>query len=164
MNKPDIKRIYVDLDGVLADFRKRYIELFGTDPLDSHKHKKMRDNWEKFVEDGEFANLDLMPDCKPGLEFLKKLKDIEVFILSSTANEEQFKTISKDKREWLEKMGIDFPAIFVPGKKHKKEYAEKNALLIDDTHSTIEKWNEEGGVGIYHTDWQTTLTILKMYI
>ena len=38
MSKPKVKCIYVDMDGVLADFRKRYIELFDADPMLSLIH------------------------------------------------------------------------------------------------------------------------------
>lgn len=164
MHKQDIKKIYVDMDGVIADFRKAYLEMFGVDPLDSHKHKAMRKNWNKFVEDGGFKELDLMPDAAIGLNFLKTVKDIPIEILSSTANEEQYDMISSHKKEWLKKHNITYPANFVPGKRHKKEYAEKGAILIDDTLVSIEEWNDKGGIGIYHTDWITTTTILRMYI
>ena len=96
MIKPKVKCIYVDMDGVLADFRKRYIELFDADPMDSHKHKKMRDNWNKFVDDDGFQTLDMMPDAKIGIKFLNGL-DIPIKILGSTANEKQYPPIVKQK-------------------------------------------------------------------
>ena len=164
MKKPDISIIYVDMDGVIADFRKAYLEMFGIDPMDSHLHKSMRKNWDKFVDEGGFAELDRMPDAMIGLNFLKTIKDIPIEILSSTANEKQYDMISSQKKKWLENHKITYPANFVPGKKHKREYAEKGAILIDDTLVTIEQWNEAGGVGIYHTDWITTTTILNLYV
>lgn len=164
MNKPKIECIYVDMDGVIADFRKAYLEMFKVDPMDSHLHKSMRKNWDKFVDEGGFVELDLMPDAMIGLNYLKTIKNIPIKILSSTANEKQYKTISEQKTKWLKAHNITYPAHFVPGKKHKQEYAEKGYILIDDTLETIEQWNKAGGVGIYHTDWITTTTILNMYI
>ena len=165
MHKPKIECIYVDMDGVIADFRKAYLEMFHVDPMDSHKHKAMRKNWDKFVDEGGFIELDLMPDAMIGLNYLKTVrKSIPVKILSSTANEKQYEMISSQKKKWLKTHDIDYPAYFVPGKRHKKEYAEKGYILIDDTLETIEQWNEAGGIGIYHTDWITTTTILNMYI
>lgn len=163
MSKEHIKCIYVDMDGVIADFRKRYIELYHADPMDSHKHKKMRANWNKFVESGEFANLDLMPDAKIGINYLNGL-DIPIKILSSTANQKQYDNISKDKLSWLKQHKIKWEPHFVPGKKFKKDYAKKGYVLIDDTKITIEEWDDEGGIGIYHTDWITTISILKTHL
>ena len=34
MNKPDIQIIYVDMDGVLANFRAKYIEVFNEDEFE----------------------------------------------------------------------------------------------------------------------------------
>lgn len=163
MSKDKIQCIYVDMDGVIADFRKKYIEIFHTDPFDSHKHKKMRDNWNKFVDDGEFANLDLMPDAKIGINFLNGL-DIPIKILSSTANKKQYAHIVEQKVSWLKDHKIKWEQHFVPGKKFKKDYAKEGYVLIDDTKSTIEEWDDEGGIGIYHTDWLTTIDILKTYL
>ena len=163
MSKPKVKCIYVDMDGVLADFRKRYIELFDADPMDSHKHKKMKDNWNKFVDDDGFETLDMMPDAKIGIKFLNSL-DIPIKILGSTANEKQYPPIVKQKLIWLKDHKIDWEPHFVPGKRFKKDYAEEGYVLIDDTESTIEKWTDKGGIGIYHTDWITTIGILKTYL
>lgn len=156
----NIHCVYVDLDGVLADFRRQYLDMFGIDP-ETDRHKKLN-HWDAFIEAKGFEKLPLMPDALEGIAYLNTL-DIPVKILSSTGNEEKYDELSKQKTIWLKEHGIDWPAVFVPGKRHKQEYASKHEILIDDTLKTIEQWNERGGVGIYHTDWATTLTILMIY-
>ena len=161
MNKPDIQIIYVDMDGVLANFRAKYIEEFNEDP-DMVKNVR---HWKEFVKRHCFVKLDMMKGAKGGVKFLKK-SNVHVKILSSSGGRDKplDEEVQKQKAEWLELHGIEWPAIFVPGKKHKIEYAEKGAILIDDDEETIDRWNEAGGIGLYHTDWFTTETILRLFI
>lgn len=151
----DIECIYVDLDGVLANFEKRWEELFDVKP----KKDQNRSHWNEFVEGGNFEKLEPMPDFKTGIKYLMSL-DKPISILSSTGNERQYDVISGHKEAWLDKHNVDFPAIFVPGKKLKKNFAEKGALLIDDDKKTIEEWEKEGGIGIHHKNWKDTLTYM----
>lgn len=161
MHKPDIKIVYVDMDQTIANFRSKYIEEFGEDP-DAVKNVR---HWVKFVERKCFEKLDLMPGAKGGIKFLKK-SNIHVKILSSTGgkNKPRDEETSRQKQQWLDEHDIEWPAIFVPGKHNKVKYAEKGAILIDDNQETIDEWNEAGGIGILHSDWNTTETILRLYI
>lgn len=163
MNNVQITKIYLDLDGVVADFNRRYIELFHTDPKLAEKNHNFDHYFEEFIEGQNFATLPMMPHAMELINFLKRLP-IPTVILSSTANEEKWEVISKQKREWLDKHGIHFPAIFVPGKKHKKEYATETALIIDDTESIIDDWRAEGGPAIWYKDHHTTMLLLSWYL
>ena len=152
--------IYLDLDGVIADFRKRYLELFQTSPENDDNRKRFGDRFAKFIHSKEFATLDLMPDA---LELLSHLTTtgVPVEILSSTARPVSNVTISHQKQTWLDNHGITYPAVFVPGKQFKAKYANPNSILIDDTYSNIEEWNKAGGVGILHKDAIDTISILN---
>lgn len=161
MNKPNIEIIYIDLDGVLANFRTKYIEEFHEDPdaVGNVRH------WNEFIKRKCFEKLDMMPGAKGSIKYLKK-SNVHIKILSSTGGKHKPNDdeAGKQKQTWLNKHGIEWPAIFVPGKHNKVKYAEKGAILIDDDEGTIKDWIEAGGIGIYHTDWETTETILRMYI
>jgi hypothetical protein len=87
--------------------------------------------------------------------------DIPTEILSSTSSEKRDVPIREQKIEWLETHKINFPVNLVPGKRHKKNYANPNSLLIDDTEQNISQWREAGGVAIHHEDVISTLNILK---
>ena len=158
-----IKKIYLDMDGVIADFDRRYKSRYKMLPREAEQHKEFDKFFTQFINDGEFATLDLMPDAMDLINFLKSLK-VPTEILSSSASEKRDPDIRPQKLEWLKKNNIEFPAIIVPGKRHKKEYSNKNTLLIDDTSVNIDQWRREGGIGILHTDAFTTINILKMYV
>jgi hypothetical protein len=163
MQKPKIECIYLDMDGVIADFAKRYKELYHMEPREAEKHNKFNHFFDEFIAGNNFATLDLMPGAMDGINFLRKCS-APTQILSSTANENLYDAISKQKMIWLQTHGITFNPIFVPGKKHKQEYATKNSIIIDDTKSIIDDWVKAGGIAIWHKDWITTLAILKMYV
>ena len=163
MQKPKIECIYLDMDGVIADFEKRYKELYHMEPREAEKKQQFNDLFGEFIATKQFATLDEMPDASIGLEFLRKCS-VPTQILSSTAREETYDEISKQKMVWLQAHGITFNPIFVPGKKHKYKYATPNSIIIDDTKSVIDDWNAAGGIAIWHKDWLTTISILKMYV
>jgi hypothetical protein len=155
--------IYVDMDGVIANFEKRYQEKFGEHPDTTRNRKNFGSNFVKFIEDGEFSSLDPMPDMNLLLQYLNSLS-IPKEILSSTARPENHGLIAPQKQMWLNKHGITYLANFVPGKQHKAKYATPNSVLIDDTPSVIEAWNKAGGIGILHTDAVSTIAMLTMYV
>jgi hypothetical protein len=163
MPETKITKIYLDMDGVIADFDKRYKARYKMEPREAEQHKEFDKFFTQFINDGEFATLDLMPDAMELINYLRSLK-VPTEILSSSASEKKDPQIRPQKMEWLEKNNIEFPAIIVPGKRHKKDYSNKNTLLIDDTGVNIDQWRREGGIGILHTDAQTTINILKMYV
>jgi hypothetical protein len=63
--------------------------------------------------------------------------------------------------KWLRDHGIEYKANIVPGRKHKKEYATSETILIDDTPDVIEGFTEAGGHGILHKDVEETKVKLK---
>ena len=147
------------MDGVIADFNKRYRELFNTEPAHDDSRKRFGQRFAMFIQNNEFATLDMMPDA---LELLAHLKTtgVPVEILSSTARPENNAYISLQKKSWLDKHNIDYPANFVPGKSLKYKYADPESIIIDDTQSVIDEWILAGGVAIHHKDALTTIAML----
>ena len=158
-----INCIYLDMDGVIADFETRYKELFNILPSQARNNKEFDTYFDKFIADGNFATLDMMPDA---MELITVLRNAAppTQILSSTASQKRYDAISKQKKEWLAKHDIDFQANFVPGKQHKKKYARKDTLIIDDTESIITDWRSAGGVAIFHKNIPDTLAQLKFLL
>ena len=164
MRKPKIDMVYLDMDGVIANFYKRYQELYRLAPREAEKKAEFNKYFDDFIATKQFETLELMPGAEEGLLFLRKHLTVPTQILSSTANEARYDEISKQKLIWLNTHNITFTPNFVPGKKHKYKFATPNSIIIDDTESVIDDWNKAGGIGILHKDWPTTLAILHMYI
>mgnify|MGYP003704745661 CR=1 FL=1 len=152
-------KIYLDMDGVISNFMKRYEELYHEFPDRHTNSKEFGENFENFIKTGNFATLDLMPDAKALLSYLRTLK-VPIEILSSTGMKKNHTEVSRQKEIWLNKHKIAYPTNFVAGKQLKKNYADATSIIIDDTPSVIEQWRQAGGVAILHTDADTTIAIL----
>ena len=150
------------MDGVICDFYKRYVGMYGVVPSEVSK-KEFDLHFKDFIETRQFATLDLMPDAMVLVDFLKGLS-VPTEILSSTSNESRHNEISEQKIEWLKNHHIDFKPNLVPGKRLKKAYANETTILIDDTPQNIDQWRKQGGIGILYDNVTTTIGILKMYV
>jgi hypothetical protein len=158
-----IDKIYVDMDGVIANFNDAYKDRFKLYPHETRDRKEFYGLFETFIAEDGFYKLDLMPDARKLLDFLDVL-NIPKEILSSTARVETHSIIAPQKARWLAAHNIAYKQNFVPGKGHKYKYATPNSIIIDDTKSVIEDWNKAGGIGILHRNAEETINIIKTYI
>ena len=158
-----IKTVYVDLDGVLCDFLKRFKELYGVEPERDYPSKnKAKDAYKQqfkdFIAGDNFTTLDPMPDYDLAMEFLRGIEnDYDMKLLSSTAKPKYMEEVVRQKHLWLKNHDIHWPVILVPGKKLKQYYARPDSVLIDDTLSNIIEWRDRGGPAIWHSSWEETI-------
>lgn len=147
--------LYLDMDGVLADFNKEYTKF---DPQKEDR-KKFR---EAVIQHQIFMKLDFMPDAQELLNHVSRLHGVNVEILTSMGTHDPFQAESakQQKLVWLAKMNIPYKANFVNDKQGKAKYATPRSILIDDSVGCISPFNEAGGHGILHTNASNTNRIL----
>ena len=156
-----VTKLYLDMDGVLCNFEKRFTELYGKDALGARDRKNFTTNWPNFIMDGNFESLEWFPGGKELLDFIQNETDWEVEILSSSGGEKFHSEVAAQKVMWLCDKGIPYKANIVPGRKHKTAYATPETILIDDTEDIIVNFNAAGGLGILHKDINETLAKLR---
>lgn len=151
--------LYLDMDGVLADFHKEYDKI---DPKREDR-KKFR---HAVMEHRIFEKLDFMPDTQELLNHVSKLRDINVEILTSmgTHDVDQGFQAKTQKLAWLAKNNIPYKANFVRNKQEKALYAGSTSILIDDSVGCIAPYEAAGGFGILHTNSSNTIRILDSII
>ena len=110
----------------------------------------------KMQEKDYWANLQWMPD---GKELWDHIKQYKPTLLSAPSRDPQSRW---GKRIWVKK-NIPGTPLILAAASAKKNYARKNAILIDDRISNINDWNDAGGIGILHTSTATTLEKLSKY-
>ena len=155
-----IEKIYLDMDGVLCFFEKRWEELYDETPRESRDRKEFTENWDHFCTTGQFETLEWFPGGQELLKFIRKY-DVEVEMLTSSGGKKYHDLVSEQKKIWLKKHGIAYKPNVVPGRKHKADYAKPNVILIDDTEDIIVAFNKAGGIGILHKDIGETLQYLE---
>jgi hypothetical protein len=160
-NEKEVKTnytIYSDMDGVLSDFDKRFME-FSDGKLPSQYEKEF--GREKFWEliDGKvgvpfWAGMSWMPDGKTLWSYIEKYNPI---ILSAPSRNQESRY---GKRIW-KKRNMPSTKMILAYADKKKEYADSTSILIDDREENIKQWNEAGGIGILHTSAASTISQLK---
>jgi len=146
--------IYVDMDGVLADFFGDWAKLMGKNDWRDIGKENIPDALEKIKQTENFwLELPLTSNAKQLLGLIKEVKG-EYHILSSPLPGDP--NSEPHKREWIEKHLNFFPPTKVIITYDKAKYATQEDgtpnILIDDYGVNIQKWEAAGGFGFKHKD------------
>jgi hypothetical protein len=156
-----IEKIYLDMDGVLCNFERRYFELYKELPGSMRDRKEFNVHWHDFIATKQFETLDWYPGGKELVAFCFE-SDVPIELLTSSGGNKYYDEVARQKIVWLENNGLGkLKANVVPGRKHKAEYATPNTILIDDTQDIIQSFNAAGGIGILHKEIGNTLMMLE---
>ena len=160
-------KLYLDMDGVIANFEKRYIELFHESPGSSRDRKQFSNNWTVFIEGKNFETLDWWPGGPELITYIQKNFSHEnVEILTSSGGNKYHDLVEKQKNVWIKTMNLSekWKVNVVAGRKLKAEFATPDSILIDDTLDVIEAFNKAGGIGIHHKDVGNTIMLLDILL
>ena len=155
--------VYVDMDGVLADFFGKVARKHGVEYWREIHRKKI--GIDQIAQEPEFfSTLPVMPNAKKLMAGVIKLAD-KYSILSSpllSAVEQS----SREKSEWLSKHIRHHQPQAVVFDHEKYKYAMQPDgtpnILIDDWDTNIKLWNANGGIGILHVDADYAQTLRKL--
>jgi hypothetical protein len=151
-------KIYSDMDGVLVDFDKRFMEFSNGVPPREYEKKHGKEGFWDLVDNKTgvrfWRGMDYMPDGETYWNYIQKYNPI---FLSSPSRSE---TSRIGKRMWVKDNHPDTKLVLAQAF-NKKNYADENAILIDDRESNIEQWKAAGGIGILHTSASDTIKQLK---
>jgi len=143
--------IYLDMDGVIADFFGGVARKFGVDHWKSIQDREIA--FATLSNTDFFYNLDIFPETNSIVKFVKEISDGDWGICSSPMRGDIMNS-AYWKRQWLERWDITPPLVenmIFTSNKHK--YAMNNLdrtrnILIDDKLQNIDRWNQAGGIGI----------------
>lgn len=158
----DIKKIYLDMDGVLVNDVAMFESLekgLATEVLKAkvmgYKQQVVFPLIKRCIDKRLFSSALITPfGMQLQLVYIPHwLKQgIEVEILTSTMKyNENREELEKQKLEWLESNSFNLPVNFARGSAEKQMFAKPGSLLIDDYDRTINQWLSSKGHAIHHT-------------
>ena len=156
-----MRTIYLDMDGVVADFTAYAKKLLKKDTNASrypdHEWRKLADNKRLF------RDLDKTPEADT---LVRACVDIcarhkyELLFLTAVPCNNDMHWAFYDKVNWAHDHFPGIPVHFGPFSKDKHVHAKTGDILIDDRTSNITEWRAAGGIGIQHTDIDLTIKAL----
>ena len=146
----DAYKIYVDMDGVLTDFERRFEQFAGVTPdefisqktIEFGKKKADEEFWDLIDKQIGVRFWVGMPWMPQGEELWKHIKKFKPIILSSPSRDESSRI---GKGLWVKR---NIPGTPLKLSWDKEQYASPTSILIDDRDENIQKWKSAGGIGI----------------
>jgi hypothetical protein len=146
--------LFIDLDGVLANFDAGYAAINGAPPC---KHLDDVD-WEKIkAVPGFYANLPPMPDMEALWAYASTWSDVVVL----TGVPKSVPEAAADKRAWVTKHLGAHVKMIACFSKDKSLHMKAGDILVDDWEKYREHWLEAGGVWITHVNAAASVAALK---
>ena len=149
------KQIYLDCDGVLADFDTAAEAIFGMPPEAFEKRHGAAAFWKALARaDGFFEHLDLMPDA---MQLYDAVKAKGPIILTGMPHG---KWAEPQKRAWAARRFPGVPMIATLAAL-KREHCTPGDVLVDDRPGHRALWENAGGLFIHHTSAQASIEALR---
>ena len=167
-------RIYCDMDGVLTDFEKRFVTLLKeegpkyyskaviaqvTRPKHFEKLEGQEEFW-KFIDQYiglEFwSGMEWMPNGKQLWNFIQPYNPT---ILTSPSRDN---TSRLGKRLWVKEHLVPAPPVEFRFGDAKSDFANENAILIDDKPSNLAAFAAKGGIALEVKDGEIQTVINKL--
>lgn len=166
--KFEVKKIYFDMDGVLADFSRGIREICKLEPIeqDAPERSEEAENrmWQKVKEAGHFYDrLELMPGAKELFDAVYERYGDRCEILTGIPKpHREIDSAAEDKVNWTRRLLSENVRINTVFRREKKNFCTgKDCILIDDFSKNIREWTEMGGTGVLFESAGETAQILK---
>ena len=161
-------KIYVDMDGVLADFFTEWGKLMGKDDWRDIGQEHIPAALEKIKQTENFwLDLPLTSNAKTLLKLIKDIKGSYTILSSPLPGDPNSEP---HKLEWIKNNLSFFPPEEILIRHDKETFATQEDgtpnILIDDYGVNIQKWEAAGGVGFKHKDhkFERTADAIKQHM
>ena len=148
-------QLYLDCDGVLADFDSAAERVLGLPPREFEKRHGLPEFWKRLACSPDFyASLPLMPDA---MHLFQALRHLDPIILTGCP-----------RGGWAEAQKVRWAAEHFPGTRiitcmaiDKRRHARAGDILVDDTLRHRHRWEGAGGIFVHHVNAKRSLAELS---
>jgi hypothetical protein len=138
------RQLYLDCDGVLADFDRGAERLLGVPPRDFEARHGRARFWDRLAQAPEFFfHLPLMPGAT---ELFAAVRHLHPIILTGLP-----------RGNWAAAQKVRWAAQHFPGTKiitclaaDKRRHCAQGDVLVDDTLKYRQRWEDAGGIFIHY--------------
>jgi 5'(3')-deoxyribonucleotidase len=155
-----MRTIYLDMDGVVADFNYYSSSFLGRE-VGWHEKDLTKEEWNSLAA---IPNLYFqLPLIKESTRLVAAAKSFStrfnIEFLTAIPRETTMPSAKDDKINWIDIYYPGFKVNFGPFSRDKWKWAKPGDILVDDKYSNITEWKELGnGIAIYHQgDFDTTV-------
>lgn len=146
-----MKKLYLDMDGVVADFNAYAEKICGFKVSDD---RWPEDAWLKIKENPRiYAELEKTPEADELVNFCKIFANnynYDLMFLTAIPRSNDVAWAFQDKFDWAKRHYNDIPIMFGPYSKDKHLHCRSGDILIDDRTSNIIEWRNAGGIAVLH--------------
>jgi hypothetical protein len=158
-----MKVLYLDMDGVVADFEQYAYSVLGHTSNDGKWHydkwATLRDNPRMYQNLAKTKDADqLVTACK----IIANTYKFDLVFLTAVPKKNDIKWAFYDKVKWAQFYYPELPVMFGPYSHDKQLHCCPGDVLIDDRTINVSQWNAVGGIGILHTCVESTLAKLNL--
>ena len=160
-------RVYIDMDGVLADFERGVRELCHMEPQAQNGKRDVKADdlmWDALRKvDHFYDKLEIMPGAKEMFDLIYRKYGDRCEILTGIPKPERgIITAGEDKIAWTKRNPSESVKVNIVLRKEKMLFCkDANSVLIDDRAKTIRDWKDAGGTGILHVSPEETIKELR---
>ena len=158
--------LYVDMDGVVADFDGYAHRELGIEPKPGFRFSQ--EDWYRLRAHNPriYRDVPVLPTAYELIHELKVIRDqldIEMRFLTAVPKENDLGWAFWDKIGWVDQHFPGIPVFFGPYSVDKQQHYKPGDILIDDRISNVEEWP---GFSILHdyNDINTTISKLKEHL
>lgn len=155
--------IYLDMDGVVADFDGYASKVLGL-PVPEGRWPK--EHWNDIIQNPRiYSLLEKTKEADALVEYCRYLRDVhgwQLIFLTAVPKDNDVHWAFYDKVFWAQKYFPDIPVHFGPFAKNKQDHCYPSDILIDDKPSNITEWKDAGGYGILHVTNKLEPTICEL--
>ena len=151
-------QLFLDCDGVLADFDRAATNLLGMRPRRFQQRHGVPEFWLRIARHSNlYGTLPLMPDARVLFDAVGHLDPV---ILTGLP-----------RGSWAAPQKVRWAAEHFPGTRiitclaaDKRRHAREGDILVDDTLKYRDRWTGAGGIFVHHRDARTTIVELRHLI
>jgi len=148
-------QLFLDLDGVLADFEGGAVALLHMPAHDFQQRHGAGAFWKKLANAPDFyGSLALLPDAQ---ELVDAVEHLDPIILTGLPIG---KWAEPQKRAWVDRYFQGLRVITTLSRQ-KSTYCEPGDALVDDQDRFAEAWSDAGGLFIHHVSAAKSLVELR---